>query len=262
VNLDELAESLADAFFSAIEMSREPHVDIFKAARRAAVDKIEFGSILSDGRIENTPGYTRITLKARSSRDRQRFTLAHELGHVLLDDPAVALEVRRAYPELDDVERLCEVFAAELLMPRAWIERDFSALPQGFDTLGYLARKAGVSMSAALVQLVHHAQWPTTLLYFSKAKNWELSVMAGAPRNVRGRIIADDRTRCEVAETFRRHATSECKILRLELRGQPIEVQSELKASGSGVLALALLRHTLAQTRPPVRAATRGAAAR
>jgi hypothetical protein len=248
VTSDELAVILADALFSAIGMSREPHIDIFEAARRAAVDTIEFAPILSDGRIENTPGYTRVTLKSRASRERQRFTLAHELGHVLLDDPSVAVQVRRLHPDLDDVERLCEVFAAEVLMPREWVRTVFQPLPQGFNTLGMLARRAGVSMSAALVQLVKHARWPTTLLYFSKAKNWELSVMAGAPRNVRGRINADYQTRCAVAESYSRHANGECKVLRLELRGHKIEVRSELKAAGSGVLALVPLRHTLADS--------------
>src|SRR5438876_813110 len=104
--MDDLVERLADAFLVAVGMARDPHLDIFEVARRSSVDQIEFDWIPSDGRIENMDGFTRITLKADSSRDRQRFTLAHELGHVLLDDPDVALEVRRLAPQIDDVERL------------------------------------------------------------------------------------------------------------------------------------------------------------
>lgn len=244
--IDEVVEVLADALLAAVKIPRKPQIDIFEVARRAAVDKIVFEDILSDGRIENTPGFTRIILKKNSARNRQRFTLAHELGHVLLDDPSVALEVRRIAPGLFDTERLCEAFAAELLMPRSWIRTEFAAMPQDFDTLGSLAQRAGVSMSAALIQLAHHARWPTTLLFFSQSRHWEPSVMAAAPRDLRGQIQIDHATRCMVADVYRRRARRERTTLHFQFRGSQVEVECELRAGPSGVLALAPLRDTFA----------------
>jgi predicted transcriptional regulator len=91
-------------------------------------------------------GHWRIVLKADEPRQRQRFSLAHEFKHVL-DDPAI----ERLYTHLapsrrsERAERLCNYFAACLLMPRAWIKRDWCAGTQSRRTL---ARRYYVSNEA------------------------------------------------------------------------------------------------------------------
>jgi Zn-dependent peptidase ImmA (M78 family) len=68
------------------------------------------------------------------NRNRRRFTLAHELGHCVLEHgeqscwnlSAVAEPVQLT--ELDDLpnfEREAHQFARELLLPRPWFERDW-----------------------------------------------------------------------------------------------------------------------------------------
>jgi Zn-dependent peptidase ImmA (M78 family) len=73
---------------------------------------------------------------------RLRFTLAHELGHLALRHhplrfmTAPALRTRPEHldpplPELlDPIEVEANAFAAELLLPRAWFERDWAKRPE------------------------------------------------------------------------------------------------------------------------------------
>lgn len=87
----------------------------------------------------------------RESRQRQRFTLAHEFNHVLDD---VVIERMSAHLEPDQAreraERLCNYFAACLLMPRAWIKRDFC---DGMQRPRDLARRYFVSVDAMTTRL-------------------------------------------------------------------------------------------------------------
>lgn len=57
-----------------------------------------------------------IFLKRAATRERTRFTLAHELGHFVLRTKAGVLSD-------DEIERWCDRFAASLLMPRDAINR-------------------------------------------------------------------------------------------------------------------------------------------
>jgi Zn-dependent peptidase ImmA (M78 family) len=98
------------------------------------------------------PPQRRILLDARDAEARQRFTLAHELGHWVCQsvDVTVAPEVlcRAEDVGLDPggraVEREANVFAAELLMPEpavrgAW-EGDPEACAEGFGVSGEAMR--------------------------------------------------------------------------------------------------------------------------
>jgi hypothetical protein len=103
----------------------------------------------------------RLVLNADEPRQRQRFSLAHEFKHVL-DDPLVD----RLYTYLpsgwreERIERLCNYFAACLLMPRVWLKRDWCAGLQG---LSDLARRYFVSEEAMSTRLSELGLTPITL---------------------------------------------------------------------------------------------------
>ena len=62
----------------------------------------------------------------RRIRVRQRFTLAHELAHVILHPLAdVSLPSHHETPAEARLEAACEHFAACLLMPRPWLKRAY-----------------------------------------------------------------------------------------------------------------------------------------
>lgn len=62
-------------------------------------------------------GYPVIIINREYSNDRKRFTLAHELGHIVMH---ISDEI--AIPDYRDVEKEANLFAAEFLMPAAEIK--------------------------------------------------------------------------------------------------------------------------------------------
>jgi hypothetical protein len=76
-----------------------------------------------------------IALNSREPLVRQRFSLAHELGHI------VEAPFDR-YARAEHVERIADHFAASLLMPRPWVKQLWA---DGIQTQAELARHFAVS---------------------------------------------------------------------------------------------------------------------
>jgi Zn-dependent peptidase ImmA (M78 family) len=103
--------------------------------------------------------------------NRQRFTIAHELGHYLLhaghtvhlDEGRVAFTVNLRNPESskgeDNDEREANLFAAELLMPAKFLREDLEGIELDLlenDTfLADLAKKYSVSLQALTFRLTY-----------------------------------------------------------------------------------------------------------
>jgi Zn-dependent peptidase ImmA (M78 family) len=93
-----------------------------------------------------------VVLRAEEAGVRQRFSLAHEFKHVL-DDPFIEWlypTIRHRSPE-DRAESICDLFAANLLMPRAWVKADWAS--QGIQDVALLACRYGVSQLAMSYRL-------------------------------------------------------------------------------------------------------------
>jgi len=111
----------------------------------------------------------RIRLRAQDVAVRQRFSLAHELKHVLDHEvidfayPSVGLRSSQQRAEL-----ACDYFAACLLMPRPWIKR---AWGMGVQQVDALADLFGVS-TEAMARRLHDlglAESPYRNVYFRPA---------------------------------------------------------------------------------------------
>ena len=111
-----------------------------------------------------------IGVNARHSHARQRFTIAHELGHVLLHgslpnefhvDRRFQIRFRdlRSSQGIDIEERESNFFAAELLMPSRFLVKDFAATNQldmvDDEVIAKLASRYGVSAQALLFRLAN-----------------------------------------------------------------------------------------------------------
>lgn len=83
---------------------------------------------------------------------RQRFSLAHELKHIL-DNPFIDLLYprTRSLSSADRAEQICDYFAGCLLMPRTWLKRAWVEGPQDSRKL---ARQFQVSNQAMQVRLL------------------------------------------------------------------------------------------------------------
>lgn len=115
-----------------------------------------------DGVCSNlkTAGKTPIVIvNADSARTRQKFTLAHELGHIIIpwhlgtfideiDESAV-----HPYNQYWELEREANKFASELLMPFDWIYSLYKKNSDPAILLSQIREQCGVSEMAAKIRL-------------------------------------------------------------------------------------------------------------
>jgi Zn-dependent peptidase ImmA (M78 family) len=100
-----------------------------------------------------------IVLNQRRPSRRQRFTLAHELGHVLIPwhIGTIADEIDLADDGLDgsywNLEGEANRFAAELLMPDGWVRAEISSRTNPCEIVDAVAESADVSADAALIRI-------------------------------------------------------------------------------------------------------------
>ncbi len=91
-----------------------------------------------------TRSHWQIVISGEEPRWRQRFSLAHEFKHVI-DDPVIGRTHQHLPAPARSVraERICDYFAACLLMPRPWIKRDWCG---GMQNSFLLAKRYSVSI--------------------------------------------------------------------------------------------------------------------
>jgi hypothetical protein len=115
---------------------------------------------------ENTPG-----------SPRARFTLAHELGHYLLDDHRNALMSGRVKPHpsknndtTSDLlsEREADLFAASFLMPSNMLRENVSKAASGYESIRKLAEVFEVSLQCAAIRYVEAAANPAAIIFWNR----------------------------------------------------------------------------------------------
>lgn len=103
-----------------------------------------------------------IIINGATSAGRQRWSLAHEVKHIL-DHPFVTILYPKGSTEL--AEQACDYFAACLLMPRRWLRRAWS---QDIRDGRTLARLFGVTPEAVKVRLLQVGLIEPTALCLAK----------------------------------------------------------------------------------------------
>lgn len=113
--------------------------------------------------------------------DRQRFTLAHELGHLVLEgrlDPSLGM----------DEEKACHCFAGAFLLPKAPLIRELGPTRRWLEwrELASLKQQFGVSMAAALSRagatgIISDETSHTLWMLFSK-QGWRKQEPISIPR--------------------------------------------------------------------------------
>jgi Zn-dependent peptidase ImmA (M78 family) len=108
-----------------------------------------------------------IAINSAHHRNRQRFTIAHEIGHFLLhskEDIHIDKRMQVLYRDgnsslaVDTQEVEANYFAAELLMPRIALLNDLSVKPldvEDDDQLAELAKQYGVSQQAMAFRIAN-----------------------------------------------------------------------------------------------------------
>jgi Zn-dependent peptidase ImmA (M78 family)/transcriptional regulator with XRE-family HTH domain len=162
---EEQGRALAESVRSALDLGGAPIVDLAELIERlTGIDTavVDFpagidGFTLADP-VRNT---TLITVGIHAIAERQRFTFAHELAHVLFADGWKAHELNG---ERTPAEVRCDAFARHLLAPRDGVRAWLDGPEAAFDTevprmlldertSALLTRHFGVSFPVMLIQL-------------------------------------------------------------------------------------------------------------
>lgn len=127
-----------------LKYSREPFaapVDIEYVASQLGFQVLRIHSAADEFSGLVSPKHRLIGVNGNHHRHRQRFTLGHELAHIILKHPP---ESRCAPKEIAKYNREADVFASELLIPTQLLT-------------GYLSRTTATSMLSKLFDVSEEA---------------------------------------------------------------------------------------------------------
>ena len=166
--------------------ARDPISEIVSRARRYVLDAIEEGwggppynpftlaemrgikllateAILDARTRSNAEGEFTIDFNPQRPAARMRYSIAHEIGHTLFTDCAAETRNRATHQEMkeDDwqLELLCNIAAAEILMPFGTFHEDLSVRPSTGLVLD-LRHKYLVSCEAVVNRLIRLSTYP------------------------------------------------------------------------------------------------------
>lgn len=116
------------------------------------IDVKRVGSLIGSGATAWSRGMWRVRINGGEPITRQRFTLAHELKHILdaAHEDAIYGHLHKGPARDRHVEAICDHFAACLLMPKPLVKRVWG---QGIQDLRGLAWRFEVSQQAMLIRL-------------------------------------------------------------------------------------------------------------
>lgn len=115
-----------------------------------------------------------IMVNPKHIRSRQRFSIAHELGHYMLNHQSVAFSGGNGYMQTPEEERQANIFASEILMPEHFLLHCWAI--GKLNTL-YISQIFDVSKQASTIAInqlfMHHPE-----LFDKKRRNyWEANYL-------------------------------------------------------------------------------------
>ncbi|PZR13797.1 MAG: hypothetical protein DI532_11505 [Azospirillum brasilense] len=137
-----------------------PPIDIFKLSREYAHVEVDYIPLDVDAvcfNLKISGVMPTIVVNRARNKKRQRFTVAHELGHVLIpwhrgvivDDTTDEKEMPFEYREMEfEANR----FASELLMPDDWVKKLADEFSSPADVVDRISVEADVSIQAAIIR--------------------------------------------------------------------------------------------------------------
>lgn len=109
-----------------------------------------------------------ITVRAEALRERQRFSIGHELGHWMRDRHAVGFScTERSFQvewSADNSERRANRFSADLLLPGRFFRPAAKDLPVTFQTVRTLKARFITSLTATAIRLVELGSFPSMVV--------------------------------------------------------------------------------------------------
>ena len=160
---------------------------------------VEYGSLPTEGALMDWPGPNpRIIVRPLGPsapeflHRRQRFTIAHELGHILLRD-ALSVTLKHSDYSLHDPEeeRICNAFAAELLMPSHAVSRDFKSLGVSPRALLAISDIYGTSLTSTGIRACELARRNHVVMLMWTESGGSLTPCWSSDKRYRAAILVD-----------------------------------------------------------------------
>lgn len=153
--------------------ARHP-VDLVGIARDLNVIQISRQKLASHGLLIIDGSDYRIILNSSDHPTRQRFTLAHELGHIIVEDFLKSKRLK-ALDQLkliflsskvgtDSLERICNKLAVELLFPKHLFLQEIEKLNPSLAAIRYLCKRFDASPETILLRLRDVCAWDSTAI--------------------------------------------------------------------------------------------------
>ncbi len=155
----------------------KPPFDPHKYAAACGVRKVVRTDMALDGRLVFSNGGFEIYVRSSHSEQRQNFTIAHETAHTFFLASQVKGKLDRAesgigyFTDDDEEEYLCDMAAAEMLMPeQCFTERLFAYGP----SVRSILRMSGefrVSLHALALRMKELGQWKVLITKWAQKKD-------------------------------------------------------------------------------------------
>jgi hypothetical protein len=176
------ARLLADDALARVDF-RTPPVPLERVAQALGVSSIEYLPLADLGRTDFMPdGSIRIFVNSTSTPHRQRFTLAHEIGHVLIESRKVGSTLRAPLRDESAVERLCDQIASNLMAPEDIVRPYASRSKVNLSMVRLLSSRLEMSMAGVVARLTEVGDQVWTLVRWRRSPTDEwvaVNVQAG-----------------------------------------------------------------------------------
>jgi Zn-dependent peptidase ImmA (M78 family) len=135
---------------------KKPPVNLYEICERLKViitptDKIDFSGYI----VQDKKGVCGIGVKENMSQGRKQFTIAHELGHLVLEHLSEnKIECTEGGLSKSESEKEADEFASNLLMPEPWVREVVGSGIKGIETLLSISSLFNVSQTAAARRIV------------------------------------------------------------------------------------------------------------
>ena len=162
----------ARAFIAKVDTSNiREDLSPYVTAANAKVKKNELGEGESGYTITKANGKHIITVNSLETEERQRFTICHEIAHIVLGLESSHEEVPSwSYAKRHPNEIACDTFAAELLMPyKQWLSIAPSEEPS-LELIQKMAQFFGASFPAAASRFASLSDMPCAFVTMERGQ--------------------------------------------------------------------------------------------
>lgn len=152
------------------------NLDRYATAAKARIDFCDDLDDEESGQTFPLGGKNIIMVNGNHREERQRFTVLHEIGHIVLDLPSkhhngnITTSDLISYRRRPKEEILCDVFAAECLLPYDFFKKDINDIDISLDAIKKLADQYKASVTSTGSRFAISCDTPCAFVLIEKGK--------------------------------------------------------------------------------------------